>query len=268
MQRMRDSVSAVIPTYNYGQFVSNAVESALCQTWRGGVEVIVVDDGSRDDTRRRLEPYGDRIRYIYQENRGPSAARNTGIRVARGEWVAMLDADDVWHPEKTEVQLEVAERAGGYDFIGSPDSREPMPERLPREVEIRRLGVEDILQETPICPSSVIVRRECFERVGGFDESLRIRRGPGYVVAPDRPLPCASGEQPLLVLPAACRADEQERGEDARELPGGPQEVLPPAPAALEESSAWAGRPNTSTALSPTWTRASTTRREACYCSR
>jgi glycosyltransferase involved in cell wall biosynthesis len=169
---MRDLVSVIIPTYNYGQFVGEAVESALRQTWRGGVEVIVVDDGSRDDTRRRLEPYADRIRYIHQENRGLSGARNTGIRAARGEWVALLDADDRWHPEKTEVQLEAAAHAG-YDFIGTPGSKEPMPERLPRDVAVRRLGVEDFLHETPISPSAVIVRRACFERVGGFDESLR-----------------------------------------------------------------------------------------------
>jgi glycosyltransferase involved in cell wall biosynthesis len=170
---MRDRVSVIIPTYNYGHFVGDAVESALRQTWRGGAEVIVVDAGSRDDTRRRLEPYGDRIRYIYQQNRGLSAARNAGIRAARGEWVALLDADDRWHPEKTEVQLEAAERAGGYDFIGTPGTQEPMPERLRREVETRRLGVEDILQESPVTASSVIVRRHCFEHVGGFDESLR-----------------------------------------------------------------------------------------------
>jgi glycosyltransferase involved in cell wall biosynthesis len=170
---MSDLVSVVIPTYNYGRFVGGAVESALCQTWRGGVEVIVVDDGSGDDTRRRLEPYLDRIRYLHQENRGPSAARNTGIRAARGEWVALLDADDRWHPEKTQVELEAAARAGGCDFIGAPRCRKPMPERLPRDVEIRRLGVEDFLRGNPVTPSSTIVRRVCFDRVGVFDESLR-----------------------------------------------------------------------------------------------
>jgi glycosyltransferase involved in cell wall biosynthesis len=170
---MAPLVSVVIPSYNYGHFVGEAVESALGQTWRGGVEVIVVDDGSRDDTRERLEPYMDRIQYIYQVNRGLSAARNTGIRAARGEWIALLDADDRWHPEKTDVQLGAAERAGGYDFIGSPGCWWPMPEHLPRDVETRRLGVEDFLFGTPVGPSAVMVRRRCLERVGGFDEGLR-----------------------------------------------------------------------------------------------
>src|SRR5688500_9583140 len=97
-------VSVVIPAYNYGHFVTEAVASALNQT-HPHVEVIVVDDGSTDGTADILKPFGSRIRYIYQPNRGLSAARNTGIRAARGEWVAFLDADDLWHPSKTETQL-------------------------------------------------------------------------------------------------------------------------------------------------------------------
>ena len=77
----KDLVTAVIATYNYGRFVTQAVESALAQTY-GHVEVIVVDDGSNDDTREQLAPYGDRVRYIYQANQSVAAARNTGIRAA------------------------------------------------------------------------------------------------------------------------------------------------------------------------------------------
>ena len=77
-----DLVTAVIPTYNYGRFVTQAVESALAQTY-GHVEVIVVDDGSNDDTREQLAPYGDRVRYIYQANQSVAAARNTGAGALR-----------------------------------------------------------------------------------------------------------------------------------------------------------------------------------------
>ena len=97
-------VSVVVPTYDYGCFVAEAVASALAQTYPHR-EVIVVDDGSTDDTREVLAPYSDRIRYIFQSNQGLSAARNTGIRAAQGEFIALLDSDDVWHPRKLEVQM-------------------------------------------------------------------------------------------------------------------------------------------------------------------
>src|SRR5437588_6877362 len=99
-----DLVTAVIPTYNYGRFVTQALESVLAQTY-ANIEIIVVDDGSKDDTREQLASYADRIRYIYQENQSVAAARNTGIRAAAGDLVAFLDADDVWHPQKVELQM-------------------------------------------------------------------------------------------------------------------------------------------------------------------
>src|ERR1019366_6906368 len=113
-------VSVVIPAYNYGRFVTEAAECALNQTYRP-LEVIVVDDGSTDDTRQRLAPYLDRIQYVYQENRGLSAARNTGIRHARGEWIAFLDADDFWHPQKTTVQLGAVAGDPAIGVVGSPE---------------------------------------------------------------------------------------------------------------------------------------------------
>src|SRR5688572_5767710 len=97
-------VSVVIPTYNYGHLVAEAVDSALAQTYPA-VEVLVVDDGSTDDTWDRLARYGDRIRCVRQANAGLSAARNTGIRAAHGEYVALLDSDDAFHPRKLDLQM-------------------------------------------------------------------------------------------------------------------------------------------------------------------
>ncbi len=111
-------ISAVIPTYNYGHFVTAAVRNVLAQTYRN-LEVIVVDDGSKDNTRERLAPYLDRIRYVYQENQGPSAARNTGIRSATGEWVALLDSDDLWHPRKLELQVKYLQAHPEVGLLGS-----------------------------------------------------------------------------------------------------------------------------------------------------
>ena len=163
-------VSVVIPAYNYGRFVTEAVECALNQTWRP-LEVIVVDDGSTDDTRQRLTPFLDRIRYFYQDNKGLSAARNTGIRHARGEWVALLDADDLWHPRKTEVQLGVAGIDASVGLVGSPTCSE-MPVELPDHPATRAIGVRDFLFGGPVAASSALVRRKAFDLVGGFDETL------------------------------------------------------------------------------------------------
>lgn len=104
MDRVSDQVSVVIPTYNREKIIAEAVESALAQTY-AKVEILVVDDGSIDDTENRLAAYGDRIRYIKQTNGGASSARNRGILESTGEWVAFLDSDDLWHPEKLATQM-------------------------------------------------------------------------------------------------------------------------------------------------------------------
>ena len=104
---MKLRVSAVIPTYNRAHCVGDAIESVLQQT-RACDEIIVVDDGSTDQTRAVLAGFGDRIRVIRQVNAGVSAARNAGIRAARGDWVAFLDSDDRWAPGKIEAQSEAA----------------------------------------------------------------------------------------------------------------------------------------------------------------
>src|SRR5262245_48080665 len=111
-------VTAVIPTYNYGRFVTAAVDSALAQTYPH-VEIIVADDGSRDDTRARLAAYGDKVRYLYQDNQGVSAARNTAIRAARGDYYAFLDSDDRWHPRKLEVQMRYLARHPEVGLLAS-----------------------------------------------------------------------------------------------------------------------------------------------------
>jgi glycosyltransferase involved in cell wall biosynthesis len=105
-------VSVVIPTYNRAARVQRAIDSVLAQTV-GDVEVIVVDDGSTDETPRVLAGYGPRIRALRQANLGVSAARNAGIAHARGHWIALLDSDDEWLPDKLEQQLRLVEAAAG-----------------------------------------------------------------------------------------------------------------------------------------------------------
>ena len=105
-QAITPTVSAGIPAYNAAGFVHRAIESALAQTHRL-LEIIVVDDGSRDDTAKVAARYP--VRVIRQDNGGPGAARNTGVMAAQGEWVALLDHDDTWHPDKTRQQLALAD---------------------------------------------------------------------------------------------------------------------------------------------------------------
>jgi glycosyltransferase involved in cell wall biosynthesis len=102
---MSRSISVVIPTYNSAAFVVSAVESVLRQEHEPA-EIIVIDDGSTDDTAQALAPYRQSIRYITQPNSGPAAARNRGVGAARSDWIAFLDADDVWLPGKLRRQVE------------------------------------------------------------------------------------------------------------------------------------------------------------------
>jgi glycosyltransferase involved in cell wall biosynthesis len=169
-------VSVVIPTYNYGRFVTDAVESVLAQTYRD-FEIIVVDDGSSDDTQTKLEAYLDRIISIRQENQGCSAARNAGIKAAKGDWVAFMDADDLWHPRKLEIQMAYLARHPDVSMVASDHSQGfhlgwleiPSDSEVPAE----RIGLEDIAVRSRFGPSGVIVRKECFDKVGVFDPDLR-----------------------------------------------------------------------------------------------
>src|SRR6266404_4270752 len=121
------TVSVIIPTFNRSKLVVNAVQSVLGQTYRD-YEIIVVDDGSTDNTAEALTPYMDRIRYVYQANLGASAAQNRGLQLARGKWISILASDDLWLPAKLEAQLKAVASLGedfgacftNCDFFGHP----------------------------------------------------------------------------------------------------------------------------------------------------
>ena len=119
-------VSITIPTYNREQYICQAIESALQQTMTD-IEVIVVDDGSTDNTKEIIRPYMDRIKYVYTENGGPARARNTGMKHAKGEYVSFLDSDDLYYPYKTELQQRLLDRFPNIgmvytDFSGFDDN--------------------------------------------------------------------------------------------------------------------------------------------------
>lgn len=150
------TVSAVIPVFNGESRISDAIESALGQT-HPLIDIVVVDDGSTDETLSVAKRYP--VTVISQQNAGPGAARNTGAYASRGDWLAFLDHDDKWHPEKTERQLAVA----SDPRIGVVYS----PRRKRDDVPITwdNLWAYNIVGT----PTGTLVRRSCFFDVGGFD---------------------------------------------------------------------------------------------------
>ena len=185
-------VSVVVPAYNCAPFIGETVSSVYQQTYRNW-EVIVIDDGSTDETKGALAPHMGRIRYVHQQNRGTAAARNEGVRHARGELIAFLDHDDVWLPEKLDFQVRVMGKSSdcglvftdGKMFTADGIRRESaLSGRLDQWIDAHPtedlfVVAGNILRNLLFCneivsASSVMVRRECLERVGGFDEGIAI----------------------------------------------------------------------------------------------
>src|SRR5581483_8159413 len=105
----KPTISVIIPCFNHAAYLAKAIQSALVQTLPAD-EIIVVDDGSTDDTAKVTASSGTRIRYVYQSNAGLSAARNTGIKLATGKYIGFLDADDLWHPDFLTTLVNLLER--------------------------------------------------------------------------------------------------------------------------------------------------------------
>jgi glycosyltransferase involved in cell wall biosynthesis len=166
-------VSVVVPTYNSAHYVTQAVDSVLAQR-RDDVEVLVIDDGSTDDTADVMARYGAAVRYIRQENAGVAAARNHGIAESRGRYVAFLDADDTWLPRKLDLQLDVMRGRPGTSACFSAftvvDSN-LTPIRISRSATST---LEDLLLRGNVVGSicTVICDRSLLELTGGFDLAL------------------------------------------------------------------------------------------------
>ncbi len=173
----RPEVSVIIPTYNRAHLLKRAIESVLRQSF-DDFELIVVDDASPDNTPEVVESIDDgRIRYVrLKKNSGGPVARNTGIKKARGRFIALLDDDDEWLPHRLEVQIKKFEELGrefgvvygGFYYISQQDGR-ILGKRLP---QFRGDVYKQFLKENFVGSPTLLIRRECFKRAGLFDPKL------------------------------------------------------------------------------------------------
>jgi glycosyltransferase involved in cell wall biosynthesis len=178
---MNPRVSVIIPVRNGERTLARAIDSALSQTYTGGVEIIVVNNGSTDGTARIIASYGDRIVAIAEPTRGVSRARNAGIAAARGEYLALLDADDWWMPEKLERVLPLLEHDPNcvlaYHDAVEVDAAGKLTRSSYRSIgRTKAASLKDLLSGRTwglqILTCNVVMRRDAVVRVGGFNEAL------------------------------------------------------------------------------------------------
>ena len=183
-------VSVVIPAYNCARFIGDALDSVFKQNY-SPLEVYVVDDGSTDETCDVVARYGSAVTLIRQRNAGAAVARNEGLRRARGRYLALLDADDIWLPGKLRLQIDHLERNPDVALCCTlwqllyPDAagryhieHAAAPESAAVDPRCKGWVYCELLLDCEVWTSTVVMRRELFERVGGFDPGLR--RGQDY----------------------------------------------------------------------------------------
>jgi len=177
-------ISVVIPTYNRADMLKHAVDSALSQIYRD-FEIIIVDDGSIDDTCSICEKYGSKVRYIRQENQGRGCARNVGILAARGDHIAFLDSDDIWYPDHLERQYDYLRQVPQAEFLHGPldamyedgaryESESKRLKNLFKRAVKKGYTYPNLLRTCLIFSSTVLVKKRLFERVGLYDPGLKM----------------------------------------------------------------------------------------------
>jgi len=168
------NISVIIPSYNRWYCLPRALDSVLSQSM-APLEVIVIDDGSTDDTVLNVTKHYPSVVLLLQENAGVSAARNAGIRAAKGEWIALLDSDDVWHNNKLEQQLSALQRHPEQRLCHCDELWIRNGVRVNPKNKHRKSGGWIFEQCLPLCaisPSAAVIRRDVFDDIGLFDETL------------------------------------------------------------------------------------------------
>ena len=178
MEAARKTVSVIIPVFNGADTIAAAIDSALAQEFDGEIEVIVVNDGSTDATSSVLDAYRGRVTVLDRVNGGPAAARNAGVRASHGEYVAFLDADDIWMPGKLEKTLAALDSDSGAAMVYTNASMmaangEMLGATYTPEDEKRAPAMEDMLSGLwNILPSTAVMKRATFDAIGGFREEF------------------------------------------------------------------------------------------------
>ncbi|RLA04013.1 MAG: glycosyltransferase family 2 protein [Gammaproteobacteria bacterium] len=168
------NISVIIPTWNRAERLVNALQSVFSQSLPPA-EVIVVDDGSTDNTREIIHRQFPDARYLFQQNKGVSGARNTGIKAASGDWIALLDSDDHWQPDKLEQHCEQLRTWPDYKICHSDEIWIRNGRRVNAMKKHAKQGGHIFRQCLPLCvisPSAVLIHRDLFNEVGLFDERL------------------------------------------------------------------------------------------------
>lgn len=173
---IQPKASVIIPAYNKAAFTIKTVESVLAQTYKN-LEIIVVDDGSTDQTRSLLAPYQDRIRYIYKENGGACSARNLGLKVASGKYIGFLDCDDLYVNDKIARSVEFLEKNPDCGFVHTGVDLIDAHDRIVGRFVYAKASRMDrlvpfLIMENFVSNPTVVVRRDCFVIVGSFDENI------------------------------------------------------------------------------------------------
>jgi len=166
------TISVIMPAYQAEAFIARSIRSAQTQTLQP-LEILVIDDGSQDNTAQAAANCGELVRVIRQTNGGPAAARNTGAREARGEWLAFLDSDDAWLPNKLECQASLAEDS--ITLIHTYCTVDQNSQFAPDEQTF-----DSLWKKNTVCTSSVLLRKRAFEAVGCFDADRSIMAVEDY----------------------------------------------------------------------------------------
>jgi glycosyltransferase involved in cell wall biosynthesis len=176
----RYEISCIIPSFNAADYIREALDSIQGQTLKP-FETIVVDDGSTDETAKIIANYGTPVTYIYQDNAGPGAARNRGIELARGDFLAFLDADDVWHPDKLASQMERFKQRPELEYCLTYKRNFWEPAMKSEEDRLRQEG-HAITEDVPgYVMQSMLARARTFEKVGLLDATLRIGEDTDWI---------------------------------------------------------------------------------------
>lgn len=166
-------ISVVIPTYNHAKYLPRAIASVRAQNF-APLEIIVVNDGSTDETASLVPALSAQgpLCWIDQKNAGRAAARNRGIQESKGDWVAFLDADDYWLPDKLRTQFQELQAADDFSYCGTLLQNDAGEVLASRPAVPSQNLVQDLLWQTGLCTSTAVIRRSLLDRIGPFDETL------------------------------------------------------------------------------------------------